>query len=152
MPSREAGRSKSALGRNLMETMRVFIPGQNCESETAEDIVCIQYQSKLESRSPIILFPSCAISIGVLPLNKENTAQNVLCVVFSLLRRSLVIAVWVFLGCFLPSKLTHACAVCFIPGRIPTCDPNRLRVRERPSAKCQTNHGWNSSYSYRLEL
>ena len=27
-----------------METMRVFIPGQNCESETAEDIVCISVE------------------------------------------------------------------------------------------------------------
>ena len=65
--------------------------------------------------------------------------------------RGSVLGYYAFFSGGLPSKLTRTCAARFIPGRIPICDPNCLRIRERPSAKYQTNHEWNSPYSHPLE-
>ena len=132
---------------------KTFIPGQNCDSlkPAPEDVVCILVEDGHSIEKANFSCSLCAISIGV---EREGSTYghttNALCRIF-FVGEGQSLDIVRFSRLFLPSKLTRACAACFIPGRIPIRDPNCLRIRERPSAKCQTNHEWNSPYSYPLE-
>ena len=157
MPSREAGRSNSALVRNSMETEcvceNIHSRPKLRQSEPApEDVVCILVEDGHSIERAKFSCSLCAISIGV---EREGSTYghttNALCRIF-FVGEGQSLDIVHFSRLFLPSKLTRACAACFIPGRIPICDPNCLRIRERSSAKYQTNHEWNSPYSHRLEL
>ena len=123
---------------------KTFIPGQNCDSlkPAPEDVVCILVEDGHSIEKANFSCSLCAISIGV---EREGSTYghttNALCRIF-FVGEGQSLDIVRFSRLFLPSKLTRACAACFIPGRIPICDPTAFGSERdcHPSVK-QTTSG-----------